>query len=157
MVFDRAPVRRTRDGTFRLQLSHDERDVLRKLPGELRQLLSTDDPSLARLFPPAYHEDPERDAEYRRLMREELVNRRLESLATVEATIDAEEVTEEQLMAWLKVINDLRLVIGTQLDVTEDTDLTPDSVSPDDPRLPLIVQYWFLLYLLDGTLQALDT
>ena len=150
------PIRRTRDGTYRLQLSPEERDALRTLPGQLRELLGTDDPSLHRLFPPAYHDDPERDAEYRHLMREELVNRRLESLGVVEETIDAELITEEQLMAWLKVINDLRLVIGTRLDVTEDRDLTPETVAPDDPRLPLIVQYWFLLYLLDGTLRALD-
>jgi hypothetical protein len=154
----RGPIRRTRDGHYRLELAPAERDALRTLHGELRELLSKDDdPTLIRLFPPAYADDPERDAEYRRLMREELLNRRLESLTIVENTLDAERVTEEQLMAWLKVINDLRLVIGTTLDVTEDVDLTPDSVPADDPRLPLIVRYWFLLYLLDATLKAMDS
>jgi uncharacterized Fe-S cluster-containing MiaB family protein len=135
-------------------LAPEERDVLRGLPEQLRRLMAEDDPGLVRLFPPAYLDDVERDAEYRRLMREELVNRRLESLAIVEATVDADRLTEEQLTAWMKVINDLRLVIGTSLDVQEDDD-PGQRLDSDDPQAPLRAMYWFLSYLLESTIDAL--
>jgi hypothetical protein len=151
----RRTISRTSKGDYRLRLSAEERDVLRSLPDQLRQMLADGDPGLVRLFPPAYLEDLKRDAEYRRLMREELVTRRLESLAVVEATADAERLTEEQLTAWLKVLNDLRLVIGTSLDVQEDHDPAND-VPPDDPRAPLAALYWFLSYLLEAAVQALS-
>lgn len=152
----RGPVWRTRDGSFRLRLSSAERDVLRALPDQLRELLSgDDDAALVRLFPPAYLQDPERDAEYRRLMRDELVSRRLEALAVVEATVDAERLDEAQLNAWLRILNDFRLVLGTVLDVREDED--PDArLDPDDPQSPTMALYWFLSYLLENAVEALS-
>ena len=150
----RRPISRAGDGAYRLRLSADEREVLRSLPDQMRQMMAEDDPGLVRLFPPAYVEDLERDAEYRRLMREELVNRRLESLSVVEATADAERLDEEQLTAWLKVLNDVRLVIGTSLDVQED-DPEPE-FAPDDPRGPMLALYWFLSYLLEAAVDALS-
>ena len=61
--------------------------------------MTTDDPSVRRLFPTAYHEDPERDREYQQLVRDELLERRLAALATVEATAEADELDEEELTA----------------------------------------------------------
>lgn len=151
----RGPITRSRDGSYRLRLSADERDILRSLPAQLRDLLGTDDESLFRLFPTAYTDDPKRSAEYRRLMRDELVNRRLESLAVVEATLDAEQLSEEQLTAWMKVINDLRLVLGTRLDITDDEGPETDLAS-DDPRSPMVALYWFLSYLLEAAVDALS-
>ena len=43
-------------------------------------MVTTDDPSVRRLFPTAYHEDPERDREYQQLVRDELLERRLAAL-----------------------------------------------------------------------------
>ena len=64
MAFGRPrPVRRNRRGELELNLPEAARQVLGQLCGELRELLGTDDPSLRRLFPTAYLEDPERDAE----------------------------------------------------------------------------------------------
>jgi hypothetical protein len=153
-VLRRQPVTRTRDGDYRLRLSAEERDVLRSLPSQLRQLLDNDDPALMRLFPPAYSEDPEHEVEYRRLMKDELLNRRLESLALVEETVDAERLTEEQLHVWMRVINDLRLVLGTMLDVQEDDD--PEEIDPQAPEAPMLGLYWYLSALLQTIIEALD-
>ena len=38
---------------------------------------------------------------------------------------------EEQALAWLSVVNDARLALGTRLDVTEDMDLS--GLEADDP------------------------
>ena len=121
-LFRRRRISRTRHGAYEIQLPEPERTLLRNLVDQLRELLAetTDDPSVRRLFPTAYNEDPERDREYHQLVRDELLERRLAALATVEATLAEPELSEEQLSAWLGAINDLRLVLGTRLDVSEE-------------------------------------
>src|SRR5690242_5644995 len=110
-------IERNRKGEFRLRLPADERQALRAMPDQLRTLLveSPGDPSLHRLFPTAYQDDSEREEEYRELMRDELLEQHLSSLRIMEETVDADRLTEEQAVAWLSALNDLRLVLGTRL------------------------------------------
>ncbi len=147
-------VRRTRDGRFKVDLEPWERDLLRTLPGQLRDLLATDDPALERLFPPAYLADDERNDEYRRLMRSDLLASRLSSLDVLEATVDATELDEEQVVAWMGAINDVRLVLGTRLDVSED--MGPEPFDDDDPRSPAFALYGYLAMLQEWIVRALS-
>ncbi|MSO87929.1 MAG: DUF2017 family protein [Acidimicrobiia bacterium] len=151
----RRRIARTRRGTYQLRLPEIEQELLRNLAAQLRDMLSlgTNDPSLRRLFPTAYHEDAERDREYQQLVRDELLARRLAALATVEETTALKEVTEEQLSSWLTVLNDLRLVLGTRLDVSEDT----NGVEGDDdnPNVTAYSIYDYLGFLLTVVVDAL--
>ena len=88
-------VRRTRRG-FQIRLSGPERDALRSLPGQLRELLERDDPSAGRLFPPAYGDDAERNAEYDALVHDDLLAARLSSLRVMEETLDASHLNEDR-------------------------------------------------------------
>ena len=106
---------------------------------------------MRRLFPTAYHDDPDRDREYQQLVRDELLERRLAALATVEATARADEVTQEELTAWLTSLNDLRLVLGTRLDVSEDQ----AALDEDDPDAPAMAVYGYLSVLLGDVVDAL--
>ena len=152
-MLERRRIKRQRDGTFSLRLPDPERDILRQLPGELRQLLdSDDDPSLRRLFPPAYTDDVVKDAEYQMLMRRELLDRHRASLEVVERTIDAEVLSEDELSAWMAALNQLRLVLGTRLDVTEDM----EEPSDDDPTAPAYALYAYLSFLQDQVVSALS-
>ena len=90
-------VQRDRKGGYRLKLPQEERELLRSLPDQMRDVLQTDDPALRRLFPPAYTDDAEADDEYRRLMREELLEGKLAALRVIEETAAADHLTEEQL------------------------------------------------------------
>ena len=128
---------RTGDGTLRPPPPGPERELLADLVDQLRELLvaTTDDPSVRRLFPTAYHEDPERDREYQQLVRDELLERRLAALATVEATAAADELDEAELTGWLTALNDLRLVLGTRLDVSEDQAATSTRTTPTRPPM----------------------
>ncbi len=146
-------IERQRDGSFRLKLPREERDVLRALPAQLRNLLGSDDPSLVRLFPPAYADDREADDEYGALVRGELRQKRIDALRVVEQTVDAEYLDEAQLNAWLDALESLRLVLGTQLDVREETyALEPD---PSDPAAPALALYGYLSWLQEQTVEAL--
>ncbi len=141
-------IKRSRKGGIDLRLPDDEREFLRSLPSEMRELLGTpDDLAVGRLFPDAYPEDPERQAEYRLLAHTELMDSHLAALATLEESVEAEHLTEEQASAWMRAINEVRLVLGVRLDVSEEGDERP--TSPDDPRVPAFAAYDYL-----STLQA---
>lgn len=140
------------DGRFRLELPASERDVLRSLPGRLRELLASDDPVLERLFPPAYIDDPTREAEFRELVGSDLMEGKLGAIEVMETTIDAERLTEDELLAWLGALNDLRLVLGTRLDVTEETNFADFE---GDPREALFALYWYLGDLEADVVEAL--
>lgn len=149
-------VKRTRQGMFRLELPPAEREVVRSLLGQLRQLLESGeaDERVRRLFPTAYADDPEKDEEYQRLMREDLVASRVAGLATAEASLEASVLSEDELVAWMSSVNGVRLVLGTMLDISEETDL--DDVERDDPNLEAYVLYTYLTQLLDEMVQALS-
>ena len=143
----RRPVKRDRSGHYQLRLSPPERDLLRTLPEQLKALLKEgDDPGLKRLFPPAYIDDREGEAEYRRLMGDDLLEGRMAALDVMSATIDATELDEQQLNAWLSALNDFRLFLGTQLDVSE------DEIPLDTPLHQL---YHYLTALQDAVISAL--
>jgi hypothetical protein len=153
-----APFRRTRRGDFELKLEPQERDVLRALPDQLRELIQhedpTSDPAMARLYPAAYPDDPIQNLEYERLAVDELTSHRLSSIDAMEGSIDADRLTEELLLSWLAVLNDLRLVLGTRLELTEET--TEDDFEPDDPRAAVYALYGYLTWLVDAIVQVLD-
>jgi Domain of unknown function (DUF2017) len=142
-----------RKGRYLLRLPESERELMLQLLGELRTLLKLgpDDPRLRRLYPAAYSEDEEKEAEYRRLTHEELSSGRLAALDIAERTIAADELTPEQLTAWMHAVNALRLVLGTMLDVDEDD---PFAVDPDDPNAREYMLYGYLGLLLEEIVQA---
>ena len=90
-----------RDGSFRLRLPTDERDVLAALPGQLREALDAGEPTLYRLFPPAHTEDDAANAEYAQLVGASLLDGKLRALEHLELTAYAETLTEDDLGAWL--------------------------------------------------------
>jgi hypothetical protein len=152
------PVKRTRRGDFELRLTPDERTILRGLPDQLRNLIEnedpTSDPAMARLYPPAYEDDPIRNLEFERMAGDELTSQRLSSISAVEGSIDADLLTEEQLLSWLGVLNDLRLVLGMRLEITEAT--TEDDFAAGDPRASTFALYGYLTWLVDAIVRALD-
>jgi Domain of unknown function (DUF2017) len=151
----------------RVRLAQDEVAILRSLPDQLRTLLAEgdDEPVNQRLFPPAYLdvEDIERDTEYRRLMRDDLVKEKLANLDLITTTLArgsssvrrwTVELTDEEATAWLGVLNDIRLALGVRLDITEDFD---GNVDDTDPRAPALRLLSYLGWLEEQLLDALQT
>ncbi|HEX2292747.1 MAG TPA: DUF2017 family protein [Gaiellaceae bacterium] len=145
-------IEREGDGV-RLDLRPEERALLRQVAGELEALLAgqPDDPSLRRLFPPA-HEDDALEQEYRELTRPQLDDGRRRALETLGETADAGRLTAEEADAWLRVLNDARLVLGTRLDITEDYDW--DELERD-PRAPELAVYAYLSWIQEQLVEAL--
>ena len=125
---------------------------------QLEQLLAADrddvgdDPVLARLLPEGHRGDRAIAAEYRELTESALRSGKADDLATVRATLPAGggevRLDADQAAAWLRTTNDLRLALGTRLEITEETE-PPDDLTGEDGQ-QLAVYYW--LTALQGSL-----
>ena len=130
-----------------LGLTPEAQNVLRSFASQLLELLDGggDSEVLKRLFPPAYGgEHAEFEADYHRLMGDDLRARHREAAETLLSTLDAPELDEATAHAWVRALNELRLVLGTILDVSEDDDA---DIDPSDPRAPSWAMYHFLTAL----------
>jgi hypothetical protein len=149
----RNPFRVERNGTVSVTMPEWLQDLLADLPQQLRELLDVDAPSTRRLFPVAYQlaGDEEREAEYRRLMREELVASRTAACEVVAATAHNTVISSDDLAMWVNVCNSVRLVLGTQLDVSEDDDSEPS----DESERAAYEMYWLLGFLVECGVRTL--
>jgi len=148
-----------RGAVLRLTLAEEERDLLTQLPDELRTLYGSDpdDPAVQRLFPRAYLDPTEDEAEqvWRALQHPELLRQRLESLdrlveVLAGGAVDRKgrvlvDLAEHDVPALLRVLNDARLTLGSRLEMTDETSLA--KIDPDDPRAPAFAAYGWLTYL----------
>jgi hypothetical protein len=158
-------------------LEPGEAAVLTRLCEELNALLDADhgdddgegggtetDPVLERLFPRAYLDptEEEAEAEWQRFVHDDLVDGRRRAVHTVEGSLAGAlirkgrlelSLNDEQAQAWLAVINDARLALGTRLEVTEDMDLS--RLDPDDPDTAPYAVYWWLGVLEERLIDAL--
>ena len=145
------PIVQRVEGGYQVNLGRIERQVLQQSFDDLRVLLADHDPATRRLFPPAYVDQPELEAEFRGMVGDDLVRSQLEAIDLVERTIDGATVDRDELEAWMRAINSVRLVIGTRLDIGEEA----FEVEPDDPDLPLYAVYDFLSSLLGVIVEVL--
>ena len=133
-------------------------DPLADLVGIAEEAERPTDPALLRLFPDAYGDDHDASADFRRFtehgLREQRVARAELVLADL-ATGERIEMTAERAQDWLLVLNDLRLVLGARLEISEDTPAEVSDLAPDDPRLPGLALYDWLSWLQSTLLRAL--
>ena len=151
-------MKRSRAGDFVLRIPPPERDVLGTLPEMLRGLLEQDDrsdPALQRLFPSAYPDDEESAAEFDSVVRDDLVAQRTAAIETMERTLRAPRLTEVELLAWLAAMNDLRLVLGVRLAVTEES--IPEDFDGDPQTHATYGLYTYLSYLEEDVVEALSS
>jgi hypothetical protein len=142
---------------FTVRLSRGVRGLLVELCRQSRALLEAEDPSsdpaVSRLFPPAYPDDPLQNLEFETNLGAAPRSGKLEALDVVERTATASTLTEDELHAWIGVVNDLRLVLGTRIEITEEA--TDEDFPADDPRHETYRVYQFLGYLLQELLQGI--
>ena len=152
MYFPRQ-IERVPDGGVRLRFHEGEVLLLRELVDELTALLEDPaDPALRRLFPPA-HDDPETEKQYRSLVGDQLVHGRTAAVAVVRETLGGDTLDSEQADAWLRALNDLRLLLGTRLDVSEEIDF--EHLDLETPRGRDLAVYGYLSWLQEQLVEAL--
>ena len=117
-----------------------------------------DDPALARLLPDAYgDDDPEASREFRRYTDADLRARKRADAEAVARMLPEGggklALDRAEADSWLGFLNDLRLVLGTRLEVTEDLD--ERTLADDDPRLPALQLYGWLGWLQESLITCL--
>ncbi|WP_406861176.1 DUF2017 domain-containing protein [Streptomyces sp. HUAS MG47] len=128
------------------------------------------DPALRRLLPDAYADDDEElrqaSADFRRYTENDLRTRKRDDALTVVRTLDGLsasgeggavlKLTPDESRAWLGALNDLRLTIGTRLEVTdEDQGEALYRLPDDDPRKPMVMAYLWLGALQETLVETL--
>lgn len=164
MIFERI------DGGFRLTIDDHSREVIVHLFSELRHEVeavkqhshSSLAPHMKRLFPAAYHDDEQRNEEYRRLTHGDLADSHLAAIDDAVALLAKDRVFAiGDLERFVRAINAMRLVLGTLLDVSEnehdDDDPTEDADAGDDPTVMQRQVYDYLGWLLHSSLDELHT
>jgi len=141
-------IRRKRDG-YAVGLQPHERDLLRDAAADLEAQIA-DNTVPPRLFPAAYREDEEAAAEYDRLVRPSLEEGKLAALRTLRSTAGATRLDEEEAQTWLAALNDLRLALGTRIDVREDDGL-------ERMHEPAYAVYVWLTWLQSELIEALTS
>jgi hypothetical protein len=120
------------------------------------------DPALLRLLPDAYG-DAAAAGEFRRLMESDLRRQKIDALETVQRALsDAGgpdlhvAIAGDDVETWLQALNDIRLFLGSRLEVTEDFYEQIDELDPEDPRLPQLLAYDWLGFIQEALLRTLD-
>ena len=176
-----AQFRRARKGGVSVTFGAAEIRILRNVLGQMLEMLGPEDdveqdplaaavgigtatslpedPALARLFPDGYTDDPEASADFRRYTETSLREAKREAARTALASLgepgQRQVLTVEQAEAWLRALNDARLVLGQRLGITEEWDELIESLEEDDPRLGPLWAYDRLTYLQESLVQAL--
>ena len=160
--------RRARDGTLLLRLQANEAFALQRIATDLSSIIAAPPAGdLAdRLYPRAYLDPTEDTAEleFQSLVHEDLSSARVEALQRIaigvhgaadpdsDAYVDVAVAADDE-MGWVTALNDARLVIGTTLDVDEETE--PDYPA-DDPRHELGLLYQWLGWMQQELLDVLS-
>lgn len=114
-----------------------------------------DDRVLARLLPDFTTEDADLAAGLRSLHEPALIEAKdaaaTLTLETLPENGGRVELTPEQADTWLVALNDVRLALGTALDVSEDM---PEELPADDPRSAHLGVYHWLTYVQDALVQT---
>jgi len=145
-----------RRGEILVALDEVERDLLTSLTTQYEDIIHDDegdDPVHDRLFPSAYREDPEADAEFRRYTLEGLVDRKSANAGRIAAAVLASQdgrilLDAESANAWLPALTDLRLVVAERLGIRSEDDPVPDD--------QLGAVYWWLGELQERLVGALN-
>lgn len=145
-------------GGVDVNIPSELRDLLESLSRQLTDLLtseeSKDHPGVARLFPPASMDDPLEALGFEKLMGDALLAGKLEAADVLGRTARSTYLTEVEAEAWTRAINDVRLVLGTRLEITEDMDA--DAMFDDPLTEQAAVMYVALTELVELLVRAMD-
>jgi len=136
-------------------------DELERLFGDQPETPQTpQDPVLARLLPDAYPDDAEAASEFRKYtepsLREAKKYFAQVMLDTLPANGGRVKLTGDQARDWLRALNDVRLMLGVRLEVTEEFEEQLAELSPQDPRVAAFEVYGWLGAVQESLVQALD-
>jgi uncharacterized protein DUF2017 len=117
------------------------------------------DPVLARLLPDAYQDDPEAASEFRKYTESSLREAKKYFAQALLETLPPKggrvKLTADQARDWLRALNDVRLMFGVRLEVTEDFEEQLTSLDPKDPHVAAFQVYAWLGEVQESLVRAI--
>jgi hypothetical protein len=117
------------------------------------------DPVLARLLPDAYQDDPEAAGEFRKYTESSLRESKKYFAQVMLDTLPENggriRLTGDQARDWMRALNDVRLMFGVRLEVSEDFEEQLAALDPEDPAVPVFEVYGWLGAVQESLVQAL--
>ena len=118
-----------------------------------------EDPVLARLLPDGYADDPQAAGEFRKYTESSLREAKKYFAQTLLDTLPPKggrvRLTGDQARDWLRALNDVRLMFGVRLEVTEDFEEQLAALNPEDPKVAAFEVYGWLGAVQESLVQAL--
>ncbi len=148
----RGPVRQIDENRFENLLTDEEKELLGMLPAVVVEAIESHSPYVTRLFPPTYPFDDAAQRDIERADPDSLADAHRRLLEGLAASVTKPVLTHEDLANWVGAINDIRLLIGTALDVYEEMDRPGE----DDPRFQDFVIFDYLTWLQGSLLEFLS-
>lgn len=130
------------------EVSDIESDPLAQMVGIDTHATKPTDPVLSRLYPDAYPEDPEASLEFRRFTERSLRDASTERAERLLDMISAGrelELMNDQWKDMVGFLNDLRLALGTRLEITKS--IESQELDDNDPRAALFDLYGWLTWM----------
>lgn len=143
-------------------------DPLAQIVGMTGPIAPPEDPVLSRLLPDAYADDPENSAEFRRYTEQSLTGRKvanaqtlIEALAEGGLTEDLDErsrveveLDQNQALAWMKALTDIRLALGVRLGIETEADMTRLEYSSEEYERQTFDVYEWLGFVQESLVRA---
>ncbi len=145
---------------MRVALDRHESALLRDVAEQTRALFEEQDdrdPVIQRVFPDAYESQEDARA-FKELTESELRSSKVAALESLIETLDRSNsvklaLTSDEVEAWLTALTDMRLALGTRIDVTEE--MMNKDVDPEDPDAGTLYLLHWLGWLQESMLEAM--
>ncbi len=143
-------------GLLSIHFDEIEKEILNDLTQDLLVKLGNEDPQalISRLFPEAILNQPDLDSEYRAMTAHQLANSHRKALEALNLLTSEKETSLDDLILVIKGLNIIRLELGEELDIDDDSE-SPPADDSNYYRLWMIFQY--LGQILSQCVEELDT
>lgn len=135
-------IKRLEGGSLSINFIETEKELLSELTHDLLIKLGNENPQalMPRLFPEAILNEPDLDSEYRAMTANQLENSHRKALEALKLLTSEKEISLDDLILVIKGLNIIRLKLGEELDIDDDSQSPPANDS-NHYRLWIVFQY----------------
>ena len=135
-------IKRLEGGSLSINFIETEKKLLSELTHDLLIKLGNENPQalMPRLFPEAILNEPDLDSEYRAMTVNQLENSHRKALEALKLLTSEKEISLDDLILVIKGLNIIRLKLGEELDIDDDSQSPPANDS-NHYRLWIVFQY----------------
>tara|TARA_Y100001970_G_scaffold102144_1_gene128277 strand:- start:286 stop:738 length:453 start_codon:yes stop_codon:yes gene_type:complete len=135
-------IKRLEGGSLSINFIETEKELLSELTHDLLIKLGNENPQalMPRLFPEAILNEPDLDSEYRAMTVNQLENSHRKALEALKLLTSEKEISLDDLILVIKGLNIIRLKLGEELDIDDDSQSPPANDS-NHYRLWIVFQY----------------